>query len=245
MSKKMLNAYIIEDELNSRLLIRDLIEKNCKELKIVGEADNLIDAENDLKELNVDILFCDIKVKGRNTLTFLENLHDFSFDVIFTTAYSDFAIRAFRLNAVDYLLKPITATGLVDSVQRILESGQNLETQTEHQNDFNKLMISESGGLFFIDLKDVLYLKADKTYTEIYTVSGQKLISCKGLSHFESLLSGKLFYRIHHSYIINLRYVSSFNARNLEIELANDIRLNVSNRKKTEFVRSLEQLSYV
>ncbi|MBI1306900.1 MAG: response regulator [Bacteroidetes bacterium] len=240
-----LKTYLIEDELNSRLMLRELLESNFKDIEICGEADNLDKAKEDLMSQEFDLLFCDIKVRGKSSIDLLESLDEMNFQTIFTTAFSDFAINAIRLNAVDYLLKPISVDHLEKAVQRARQAIETPE-QLPAQNirGLNKLMISETGGLYFIELEDILYLKADKTYTEIYTIDGNKHISCKGLAHFESLLSKNLFYRIHHSYIVNLIHVKSFNARNLEIELSHKIRLNVSNRKKAEFIRNLESLSF-
>ncbi|MCB9262758.1 MAG: response regulator transcription factor [Flavobacteriales bacterium] len=239
-----MNAYIIEDEAKSMLYLSDLLRTNHPEINIVGYADKLGDAASDLQQLKVDILFCDIKVQGLNSINFLETLELVKTNIIFTTAYKDFAIRAFRLNAVDYLLKPIDPDELREAINRVkIEKDANPEEGSEKDENAlkDKLIISETGSKIIIKVEDILYLMASGTYTKIHLVDGACHISSKNLRHYELCLKDNHFFRIHHGTLVQLGKVKQFETKKNELILENGDALVVSYRKKPAFIEALSK----
>lgn len=201
-----------------------------------------------IPSLRPDVLFLDIEMPELNGFQFLEELKMNNLNVIFTTAYDQFALKAFRVNAMDYLLKPIDDESLAESLRRISETVQgNLENvraafeTIAYENTKNeKLALPSVHGMDFIRKEGIIFCQSESNYTRIFMENNQKILVAKTLKEIESLLKGGPFFRVHHSYLVNLnrilRYVKS-NGGSLLME--NEMEVKISRQRKDEVLKKL------
>lgn len=243
-----LKAYVLEDEVPNRDMLISSLQQMFPDIEVVGIADNLDQAEKDFSNIDFDLAFLDIKVKGKNVFSLLERFEKLGFDIIFTTAYSEYAIKAFQLSAIDYLLKPYTPDQLRSAVEKVIEkkgSAQNIGALMENIKKLNKLAIPEPAGFRFVELEQVIYMQAERNYTDIFLSNGSKCTSTKNILYYEEMLKEENFYRIHHSYMVNLTHVLSINSKRMEVDVDLGMSLPISHRKKSAFVKELSKLSYM
>jgi two-component system LytT family response regulator len=209
-----IQAALIDDEAHSRQTLRALLSDYCPQVDIVGEADGVLSGYKLLQASKLHVLFLDVQMEDGTGFDLLKKLPQPDFQVIFTTAYDEFAIKAFQYNAIDYLLKPIDIDELLRAVRKI-----NPEQKTENNNrlsnlieasekeQFEKLALSSSEGLHFIELKEIVRLEANANYTSFYLASGEKITVARTIKNFERLLPATDFFRPHQSHMVNLAHV--------------------------------------
>jgi len=245
MKEQKIRVVIIDDEKNCIEILEYLIEKNCSGAEIISTFQLPAEALKQLPVIKPDLVFLDIEMPGMNGFKLLEKLGDFNFDVIFTTAYNEFAIKAFKVNAADYLLKPIDSTELKNAFEKVkhLRSHENesikalLEYLQTNQN-INKIGLTTDDGMVFIDLDNLLYCKADGPYTHFNLVGGKTYLSSKTLGDYEDQLSSKGFYRIHNSYLINLKHITRYvRDDGGYIVMSDQSTITVSRRRKEGFLK--------
>lgn len=214
-----LKAIIIDDEPKARLLLQGLLSTFCPEITVVAEAKDLPNGVKEIRKHKPDLVFLDIEMPEHSGLelpAFFDE-DEIHFSIIFTTAYNQYALQAFKLSAIDYLLKPIEPDELVATVQRFLKKNKN-EIVNKHvlkeslKNwDTQHIALPTSNGMKFIDLKDIILFKADNSYTEIYTTSKEKFVASRTLKTFEdALCDNPQFFRCHKSYIVNTAFISDY-----------------------------------
>lgn len=210
---------IVDDEPKSRSTLTTMIKRYCEGVEITGEAGNITDARSLILQQEPDLVFLDISMPGGTGFDLLKSLNQVQFQIIFVTAYNQYAIEAIRSNAVDYLLKPVNITELQSAVTKATENRSkksysrdltNLLSQFHEYSQVQKLAIPDKKGLVFIDYNDVVRLEADGGYTNVYLVKGTRIVSTRYLKEFEDLLPGSSFFRPHHSHIINLNYIKHY-----------------------------------
>lgn len=198
-----IRTIIVDDEPLARQLIQEFCE-TVSQIKVVAECKNGIEAIKQINFLNPDLVFLDIQMPGKNGFEVLENITTFP-KIIFTTAYDEFAVKAFEKNALDYLLKPFDEERFHKSVRRVTKLfADELQGKTE-----DKIFIRSGNFLKFLKASEILYLEAEKDYTKVFTEKEQFLVS-KNLSKVELSLSSKNFLRVHRSFIVNLEKCESF-----------------------------------
>ena len=244
-----IRALIVDDENAARENLKMMIEEHCPGINILGTAQNAKDAREKIKELQPNTLFLDIKMPGEDGFTLLRSLGEQPFHVVFTTAYDEFALQAFRENALDYLEKPIDVEALQRAGQKLAKmlgagdsSNQAVATADLIEQHLkgplpDRISIASREGLTILKYSEILYLTASDSYTEIHLVGGKRLVSSKNIRVFEQHLANDKFYRIHKSYIINLEYLKAFdrNEGNMAV-LTDDVMLPVSRRRVADFV---------
>lgn len=245
----MYTAIIIDDEPKGRLALRLKIKTYCPDINLVAEVDNGKDGIAAIEKLHPQIIFLDIEMPGMSGFEMLNSLPDKNFHIIFTTAYDQYAIKAIRYAAFDYLLKPIDIEELKQAIGKInLQPISQTKTQINllQQNInhpkklLNKLAIPTLDGLLFYDINDILYLEANSNYTNIHFTNKTKLLASKTLKDFEELLPEDIFFRPHHSFIINLNFIKRYiKGDGGQIELTNGTYVDVSRRKKDEFLKAI------
>jgi two-component system, LytTR family, response regulator len=244
----MLTAIIIDDEAKGRMALKKKLQDYCEEVQLVGEAGNGEEGIKQIETHHPDIVFLDIEMPRMSGFEMLHKLHQKDFSLIFTTAYDQYAIKAIKYAAFDYLLKPIDIEELKLAVSKIKnESGNNnenkiaaLEQNLFSKNSFNKIAISTLDGLLFFNISDIIQLDANSNYTTIYFNNHPKLIASKTLKDFEELLPADTFFRSHHSHIINLNYIKRYlKGDGGQIEMLNGNYVDVSRRKKEEFLKAI------
>lgn len=242
----MLSAVIIDDELKGRIALRGKLQSYCPDVLLAGEAANGAEGLRLIQEQKPEIVFLDIEMPFMDGFEMLHMLPQKDFHLIFTTAYDQYAIKAIRFAAFDYLLKPIDIEELKSAIERVKGQSkgqteeklqvlqQNLATRTQ----LGKIAIPTIDGLLFFNLSDIIHLEAESNYTAIHFSGHPSLLASRTLKDFEELLPADIFFRTHHSHIINLHYIKRYiKGEGGQIELENGIYVMVSRRKKDEFLR--------
>jgi len=243
----MLTAIIIDDEAKGRMALRQKLKEYCPDIQLEGEAEDGEEGLKLIEECQPDIVFLDIEMPRLNGFDMLLQLQRQDFHLIFTTAYDNYAIKAIRFAAFDYLLKPVDIEELKAAVEKILytgretNNGRRLETLAHNlQTALNKIAISTLEGLLFFDLNDIIHIEAQSNYTVFSFANRPRLTVSKTLKEFEELLPPEQFFRPHHSHIINLHYIKKYlKGDGGQIELQNGELVDVSRKKKEEFLKLL------
>ncbi len=248
----MISAVIIDDEPKSIALTKIMLEKHCfADVQIVGIAKDIDSAFELICNVKPQLIFLDVELSHATGFDLLLKFNDYFFQVIFITAYVDYALQAFKHSAIDYLLKPLAPSDLITAVQKakkaIQVSEKNIEVPhlldliTKPNNKSNKITIAHEKGFTMIAVESIMYLEASNNYTIVHCLNDQRLITSTTLNAYEDFLSNYNFYRVHHSYIVNKDYILNyFKGEGGEIELINKELLPVSRRKKTEFLNWLQ-----
>lgn len=240
----MLKTVIIDDEPDARFLLRHaLVEKYANELKIVAEADSVKRGIDILENHKPDLVFLDIQMNDGTSFDLLEQLPNHPFDVVFVTAFDQFALKAFDFYALGYLVKPFKKSSLFNTVDKFINKqiptpnpGLKILAGNNGQHDISKIVIPNVEGFHVIDLEDIMYLKSDNNYSEFYMKSGDKKTSSKTLKDYERLLASKGFYRIHQQYLINLNFVSEYIKQDGgQVIMKNNAFLPIGRRRIAEF----------
>lgn len=208
-----MKALIIDDEKNARLALRGILSEHFPNIEIVGESHDIPNAVKAIHKLKPKLLFLDISMPGYSGLELLNffDEDDVKFKIIFVTAYSEYAIKAFELSAVDYVLKPINIEDLERAIKKVIHQHQSqlslLKDNLSHDQP-KKIALSTGNGISFINLNDILFLKADGSYTHFHLIDNQKITLSKKLSEYIKLEKLGSFLRIHRSHIINCNRIS-------------------------------------
>jgi two-component system LytT family response regulator len=248
-----IKAIIVDDELGARESLSKMIEKNCKQIEIVAKADSMKAAYDTITALNPDLVFLDIEMPNGNAFDLLEKFKQINFNIIFTTAYDHYAIKAIKFSAVDYLLKPIDPEELVTAVER-LENKMGQKTELDKQfktllsnvrpeNKLKKVGIPDGDGLVFINLSDIIRCDSDGNYTYFILTSGKKIIASRTLGEYENLFSDESFFRVHRSHLINLEHVKKYiKGEGGYVIMSDNSQVEVSRRNKNDFLEKLSHL---
>jgi two-component system, LytTR family, response regulator len=246
----MLKAILIDDEENSISSLKEKLLTHCTQVKIIACCDNATKGIEAIDSLHPDIVFLDIEMPVMNGFLMLQQLTYKNFELIFTTAYDHYAIKAIRFSALDYLVKPIEIDDLKAAVLKAEEKRNHsypnpqiellVEQLISKKNNFSRIAIPTNEGLQFIRVEDIIYLEASSNYTHIFSTEKKKYIVSRTLKDFEDMLLTDTFIRIHNSYIINKNYVEKYiRGDGGQVVLSNNVTLDVSKRKKTEFLKAI------
>ena len=248
----MIRAIIIDDEPKGREILKNLLTKNCHNVEIIATANSADSGAEAIRKFRPDLIFLDIEMPGGNGFQLLEKTSDLDFDVIFTTAYSQYAIKAIRFSALDYLLKPVKPEELRDAVGKVEKklssqttSRQNVDTLLSNikENLPKKVVIPNATGAENVLLDDIVQCSADGNYTNIFLKGGKKILVAKTLKDYEELFSDENFARIHHAHLVNLKHVKRYiKGEGGSVEMSDGSVLEVSRRKKAEFLEKLYSL---
>lgn len=245
-----LKAIIIDDEQSCRDILKKYIKKYNLEIELIAEADNVAIGLDLVNTISFDLLFLDIDLPDGNGFDVLEKAKTLHFNVIFTTAHNEYALKAFKYSAIDYLLKPVNIDELMVAIQKVqqkekigsLEKKLNLLFENYNQNKYTKINLPTKNGFEIIELDDIMYCNADNNYTHIFLRDKRKITISKTIKEYDELLPASKFYRIHQSYLVNLGYIKKYiKGDGGEVELQNGTVLDVSRRKKEGLLRHLTQ----
>ncbi len=247
----MLKVLTVDDEPKNLRIIKELLKEYCPQVEHVGEADNIDTAYDRIKELQPGLVLLDIEMPHGNAFDLLDKIMPVNFEIVFVTAFDSYSLKAFKYSALDYLLKPVDIAELKAVVARAeVKAGQkNINEQLRYlmQNikqptgGLQKIAVPTfKDQLDFVDFQSILYCEASGAYTYIFTVDGQKLISSKSLKEYEDILPEDSFFRLHHSYLINLNKVKKYHkGRGGEVEMENGTFLEVATRRKDDFMKRI------
>jgi two-component system LytT family response regulator len=244
-------AIIIDDEKMARMLLAGMLSEINPEIEICELCEDLPTGVKAIRKHKPDIVFSDIEMPGHSGLELLDffDEKEVNFSIIFTTAYHQYALQAFKLSAIDYLLKPFSAEELSESLERFSRKSPPTTEQIGHLKQQlngeqpNKIAISTTQSVRFIPINQIIMLKADGAYTDIYLTDETKLKSSKSLKHFEeTLASFKEFYRCHKSFVINLQHLEEYvRADGGHLRMAHNQVASVSNDKVEELMQKMKQ----
>lgn len=242
----MTSAIIIDDESKGRLALREKIAAYCPQIEVLAEASNGQEALLLIRHHHPQLIFLDIEMPRMNGFEMLNEISERHFHIIFTTAYDQYAIKAIKYAAFDYLLKPIDIEELKTAITNIYaRENSQVKRQVDllHQHilqpkrQLSKLAIPTQDGLMFYDINDIVHLEANSNYTNLYFSNKVKIIASKTLKEFEELLPDDIFFRTHNSFIINLKFVKRYiKGDGGQIELCTGTIVDLSRRKKEEFL---------
>ncbi len=238
-----MNAIIIEDEVLARKGLRKMLEIKFPEIRILGEASSVAEGLPLFEAEPIDIAFVDVELEDGSGFDLLSELGDHKTKIIFITAFSEYAIKAFRFNALDYLLKPIDPSLLEDAVRRALEESKKehqlqelLEVSKEKKNQ--RIVVRTTDRTVVYSVQDILYLKAQGAYTW-FVSQNQKLMVSKHLKHYENLLEEYGFLRTHQSFMVNGRHIVS--QQQVSLLLSNRETIPISERRRKEVTEKVKQ----
>jgi len=241
-----LKAILVEDEANSREILRNYISKYCKDVTVVGEGENINEGLELIANNDLDLVFLDVEMPYGNAFDLLDKVKDRNFETVFVTAYNQYAMDALNQHAAYYLMKPINIDELVkavDYVKQIREKENALHGRvltTKLNGVEGKITLPQQDGFQVLNVSDILYCKADDNYTEIY-LENKRIVVSKTLKYFETALANFPFARIHKSYLVNVNEVVKYRkGKGGSVLVSNGKELLVSASKKRDFLSYFE-----
>ncbi|MFD2592559.1 LytR/AlgR family response regulator transcription factor [Aquimarina hainanensis] len=239
------NAIVVDDEERARNVLTQLLKRYTTTIKIVAQCASLTEAIQEINDKSPDVVFLDVQMPnyaGYEIASFFDTI---DFEIIFVTAYDQYAIKAFELNAIDYLVKPIDRNRLITAVQKLEAkisirkklADYQLLLSTIKKKEFKQIIIPELGNRRVIPIEDILAIEADGAYSKIHLVQDKVITTSKNLKYFDSLFpDDHCFFRSHRTWIVHLKHVVSLHKSKLIISLLNsDLQVKVSRAKLTEF----------
>jgi len=259
---KQYRAIIVDDEKNIREALTLLLGEYCPEIKVCNAAASAHEAREFLKTNDVDFIFLDISMPGEDGFAFLRSIPKENYGIIFITAYQEYALKALKANAIDYLLKPVNVLELREAVTKAIqyyelrqsraeirkiyhESLDNLHEQIQsEEKPISKITVSEQFGFRVVKVSDLMYLQADSNYTILHLSGLDKIVATRSLGEFEKILEQPSFFRIHKSSIINMNYLQGYSSYEGNFAELNDgTRLSISRRKLNDFREAVKHFS--
>jgi two-component system LytT family response regulator len=249
----MIRTILVDDEKSGLNTLRKLLQLYCPEVKIVAECGDADIAKEKIELLDPQLVFLDISLPGKSSFDLLSELEKINFEIIFVTAHHEFALKAFRYSAVDYLVKPVDEDVLIESVKKAVSrinsatANDNILTlihnvQNREAKRKMKLCIPSLNGFRVVEMKDIMYCEASGSYTN-FILSGNNIIcSAKPIYEYDELLSGAGFIRIHKSYLVNLLHVKEYiRGEGGSVILSDNREVAVSRRKKDYFLNRMKE----
>ena len=245
----MKKALIIDDEMRARRIMKVLLQENCPDIEVVAEAENVPEAVQLINKHRPDIVFSDIEMPEYSGFELLKFIKEPQFALIFVTAYQQYAIKAFEVAAVDYLLKPVEPEDLIRAVKkagnyRFEGRQQQLDMLQNNMKSqyISRMALPTAEGLLFIETDNISYLSADGSYTNITLATRETILITKRLKFFEESLEHPHFFRPHRSFIINLNKVSKYIRSNNAIVMDDGFRLNLAKDRREDFMNAYKSL---
>lgn len=244
-----LRVVIIEDELHSREALKSLLTEFCIGIDVIGMASDVETAVQCIREHKPHLVFLDVELQNGTGFDVLDRISDFHFEVIFTTAFEQYAIKAIKLSSIDYLLKPIDIDELQKAIEKAREKKSDEDTQKQLEtlitnlsstDQKKKICLATTEGIEFISIADILFCEANGAYTKFHLTNKVSILVSKNLKEYEVMLSDSSFMRVHNSYLINLAMVKKYVKSEGGYILMNDgSQIAISQKKRDEFMERM------
>ncbi len=247
----MINCIIVDDEKPARDALELMLSRYFPEkVKVLGKAESLKEGVFAIYKHNPDLVFLDIEMQEESGFNIFNYFQQVKFSVIFTTAYKEYAIKAIKVAALDYILKPVGFDDLKEAIalyEKRQMSGINVENIEKLINVLNpaspvvkKVALPTFSGFQLEKVNSIMYCEADENYTNVFTIDGGKLLISKPLNLVQQLLPAEIFYRIHKSHLVNLNYIKTYSrAEGFHVVLENGTKLDVATRRNDDFIQAL------
>jgi two-component system, LytTR family, response regulator len=249
----MIRAIIIDDEQDGRDALRMAIEKYFPDVAIIAICETPDEGIDTIKSLGPDLVFLDVQMPQLSGFDLLKKISPFEFEVIFVTAYDQYAIKAIRFSALDYLLKPVDIDDLRSAISKATERLKKKNTTHHYQSALHniqhkggrieRLAIPTQEGIEFFNTADIIFCEAEGSYTTILFRGKARTLVSRNLKDFESLLTESGFCRVHHSFLINMDHVKKYvKGEGGYVIMTDDHHVDISRRKKDEFLKLLDRV---
>jgi two-component system LytT family response regulator len=246
--KHQYKVVIVEDDLSSSSSLEIMLKQYFSNIIICGVATSVLEAKELIIKVNPDLVFLDIDLPDGSGFDIIDNSNPINYDIIFTTAFNEFAVRAFQFSAIHYILKPIEAPELIEAVNRFLKT----DLQGDFENKFKilkesindkpqKIMLPSSEGYNMYNISDIIKCEADSSYTFIYFNNGEKIMISKPINNFEKILCELGFSRVHNKYLVNMRYIQKYKKAKVSVLILTDgSELPISKTYKVTFEEDMK-----
>lgn len=249
----VITAVIIEDEINGLNNLKNLLAEHCENVDIIGEAGSVAQGVDLFSNpaIRPDVAFLDISLPDGLVFQLLNRLRPIDFEIIFVTAYQEYAIKACEYSSIGYIVKPIDPDVLREAVSRIRPRQSNeidrrldiFNSYYNNPNAFTKMSISALDGIYFVNIKDIVRFEAEDNYTHIFLNSGERITASKTIKAYEDMLIPFNFYRVHKRHVINLNYMRKFvKGDGGYLVMDDDIKIEVSRRRRPAFMEQMRRL---
>lgn len=247
-----IKVLIIDDEERAQRVLKNLITTFFSDLEIVAICSNVPDAVLQINKLQPDVVFCDIDMPQYSGLELLSFFKEVNFELIFATAHSEYAIQAFEMSAIDYLLKPIELDKLEAAIEKLRKK---IKTSTMYErlqilksnlteNVIHNIALPVTDGLVFIETKKIVLIEADGAYTKVWLSEDKPILISKNLKFFEKLVQNHLqFYKVHRSSIVNINFIQKYSKREGYLTLLNGISTKIAREKKKDFEEHISNVN--
>jgi len=238
----MIKAIIADDEQDAVNYLKKSLKECCLNLEIIATAQNVKETENLILSLHPDLVLLDINMPGGSVFEMLDRLKPITFEVIFVTAYNQYAIQALKRNAIDYLLKPININELKEAIGKVeikkteALNKKNIEELIRELTKQNKIAITTFERTIYLKISDIIRFEGDGNYVRIITTTGENYLVSKKIKDYQELLPNYPFYRVHNSYIINVDHIKSILNKDSAIIMSDNTVIPVSRKKREEFL---------
>jgi len=249
----MISTVIIDDEIRSREAMREMLRLYCNGIEVVAEGKDVKSGIEAINHHNPQLVLLDIRMPDGTGFDLLRQVMPVSFRIIFVTAYEEYALKAFKVNALDYLTKPIDPIELQHAIEKavsIIENGDINERLKKMLNDYVKFQVPEnrkiilktSGTIHVVDIDNIVRCESDRNYTIFHLEDKTKILMSKTIKDYSDLLEQHIFFRVHNSHLVNLKYIVKFKRDELMCVLKDNTEIPVSTRKRDELLRVLRTL---
>lgn len=246
----MVRTVMVDDEIASIRVLKNLLSAHCPEVEIIGEADSVHSALKIIPSCFPDLVLLDIAINNETAFDLLNNLNRIEFQIIFVTAWDNHAVQAFKYSAIDYLLKPVDAADLQKAIKKVAKRSHEkevLENLKALQENIQALKVTEQkmavptmNGLSFVLMKDIMRLEASGSCTKLYLSNGEQLTTTRIIKEYEDLLPGNIFYRVHNAHIINVNRIQNYHkGRGGYVRMEDGTSIEVAFRRREEFLKRL------
>jgi two-component system, LytTR family, response regulator len=251
----MIRTIIVDDEPSAVSVLATLLRKKCKDdVEVIASSSAPGEGRELIEKHSPDLVFLDIEMPGMSGIDIVRSFRDPKFHVVFVTAHDNYAVQAFELCAVNYLLKPVGPETVMRTIEKVKEEIRRKQNNSvaplekleklfyRHSNSSDsKIGIAMSEKIVFVNIGEIIFCEANSAYTNVHLQDGRKMVASKPLGYFEVLLTNHKFFRIHHSYLINLNRIKEFQKNDGGyVIMENNKQLEVSRRKRTEFLDAID-----
>lgn len=248
-SNDPIQTILVDDDAIARTSLRHCLQRHFKQVDILGEADRVDTAIKIIDEIEPDLVFLDINLPDGTGFDIIEETVFKGYQVIFTTAFDQFAFRAFEFSALHYLLKPVKRIALEEALKRfnkqtrdtMIQKKLSIYKEAANGEPPEKMIISSTEGLNMVKIDDIIRCEADDAYTSLFLITGKKITVSKSLAVFEKLLEGRSFSRIHNKHLIHMKYIKQYQrGKGGSVIMEDGTEVEVSVRKKNQFMEELK-----
>lgn len=247
-----MQTIIVEDDHEQQEWLENILKAEFPNIRILAKIDSVTKAVESLRRNEVDFVIMDVMIKGGTSFDVLEKLGDFDFHIVFTTSFEEYAIRAFRQAAIDYLLKPIDRDEFIQAINRVEQREEDRKQKEQYEllisnyarnPEDQKIAIPDATSIRFVHPREIIRCVSDNSYTTFYFANQKPITISKSIKHCEQILDGLGFYRVHNRVLVNLKHIEKYKrGEGGSILLSDGAEVDISRRRKESFMRAFKEL---